>query len=96
MIPIIWSAVLALPPSPAAMTMPSAQAIERSAVMVISREIRSTTAHAGMRPIGTIHTSVAATMSLSASGSRNLPSTLTRPCRRASQPSSRSVIAASA
>ena len=47
------------------------------------------TTHPGMRPMGTIQISDAITMSLSASGSRNLPRTLTTPNRlkRASQPS---------
>ena len=37
MIPTICRPVLALPPSPAAMMIPSAEAMDRSAVIVISR-----------------------------------------------------------
>jgi hypothetical protein len=81
--PTICSAVLALPPSPAAMTTPSLAAIERRPVMAISRARRRTTTQGAMRPIGTIQTSDAMTMSLSASGSRNFPRTLTRPRLRA-------------
>ena len=74
---------LGLPLSPAAMTTPSLAAIERSPVIAMSRAKSSTTTHGAMRPMGTIHTSDAITMSLSASGSRNFPSTLTRPRLRA-------------
>ena len=83
MIPIIWSAVFVLPSWPAEMMTPSLAATLRSAVTLNSRARSTTTAHAGMRPIGTIQTRHAMTMSLSASGSMNLPSTLTTPSLRA-------------
>ena len=52
--------------------------------------------HAGMRPSVTIHTNVAVTISLSASGSRNFPMTETMFSFRARNPSSTSVMPASA
>ena len=80
----ICTAVLSLPPRLAAITTPSLIAIVRSAVTDSSRAAMMITAHAGTWPSSTIMISVASTISLSASGSRNLPSTLVRPMRRAS------------
>jgi hypothetical protein len=53
-------------------------------------------AHAPIEPSWTRQTSAALTSSLSASGSRNAPATVTSPRERASQPSSESVAAANA
>ena len=83
MIATSCSAVFTLPPSLAAITSPSAEAMLRSPLMARSRAISTTTSQAGTRPSATMNTSTAVTISLSASGSRNLPSTLTWPRLRA-------------
>ena len=91
--PISWTAVLYLPSFPAAMTMPSLMAMVRRPFTAKSRAMRTMTTHAATRPRCTSITSAAIAMSLSASGSRNLPITVTRFSRRASQPSRKSVAA---
>ena len=73
------------------MTFPWLAATERRMVMISSREKITTTTHAATRPAWTSTISTERTKSLSASGSRNLPKSLTDPLRRASSPSSVSV-----
>ena len=86
-----WKAVLCFPSCPAAMTIPSLIAMVRSPVTMNSRAMTTMATQAATRPRCTSITSAAITMSLSASGSRNLPITVTRFLRRASHPSRKSV-----
>ena len=86
-----WRAVLYFPSCPAAMTIPSLMAMVRRPVTMNSRAMIAMTTHACTRPRCTSITSAAITISLSASGSRNFPITVTRFRRRATQPSRKSV-----
>ncbi len=79
MIATSCSAVLILPLSLAEMTSPCAEAMLRRPLIARSRAMSTTTTQAGTRPSATMNTSTAVTISLSASGSRNLPSVLTSP-----------------
>ena len=79
MIATSCNAVLILPPSLAAITSPCAEAMLRRPLMARSRAISTTTTQAATRASATMKTSTAVTSSLSASGSRNLPSMLTSP-----------------
>src|SRR5262249_488824 len=74
------------------MTSPSLAAICRRPVTTNSRESRRIATQAGNLPSRTSITIAARTISLSASGSRNLPMTVTRPIRPASQPATPSAI----
>ena len=76
----------------AAITIPSLIAMVRSPVTMNSRAMITITTHAATRPRWTSITSAAITMSLSASGSRNFPITVTSPFFRAIQPSRKSVV----
>ena len=88
--------VLSFPRSRAARTTPRSIAACRSPVMSTSRTTISATIHAGSTPSPTSITSVARTSTLSAIGSRSVPSGDVRPSRRASLPSKKSVAIASA
>src|SRR5512140_2219198 len=87
-----WNAVFDFPSWPASMTIPSLIAMVRSPVTMNSRAITTMTTQAATRPRWTSITSAAITMSLSASGSRNFPITVTRPVLRATHPSRKSVV----
>src|SRR2546430_3184956 len=88
---LICVTVLVLPSGAAAMTRPWLAATERRMVMISSREKITTTIQAATSPSWTRTMSTASTNSLSASGSRNFPRSLTVPLRRASGPSTVSV-----
>jgi len=88
---LICVTVFVLPRGAAAITRPWLAATERRMVMISSREKMTTTTHAATRPSWTRTMRTERTKSLSASGSRNLPRSLTRPPRRASSPSRVSV-----
>ncbi len=83
MIATSCSAVLIFPLSLAEITIPCAAAMLRSPLTARSRPMVTTTTQAGARDSATMNTSTAVTSSLSASGSRNLPSVLTSPRVRA-------------
>ena len=72
-IPIICVTVFSLPPFEAAITTPSEAATMRSPETMNSREIITTTIHAGKRCSSTSAVSTAMTSILSASGSMNFP-----------------------
>ena len=74
--PTTWKMVFCFPSCPAAMTIPSLMAMVRSPVTMNSRAMMTMTTQAATRPRWTSITSAAMTMSLSASGSRNLPMTV--------------------
>src|SRR2546429_4251486 len=88
---LICVTVLVLPSGADEMTRPWLAATERRMVMISSREKITTTIQAATSPSWTRTMSTASTKSLSASGSRNFPRSLTVPLRRASCPSTVSV-----
>ena len=98
MIAVICATVLILPMNATAMLFvwPSCAIHSRNAEMAISRPMMMMASQASARPSWTSRMSAAATISLSATGSRKAPKALVSPQRRASQPSSQSVIAATA
>src|SRR5229473_3097979 len=83
--------VLVLPSGAAAITRPWLAPTDRRMVISSSREKITTTTHAATSPSWTRTISTERTSSLSASGSRNLPRSLTMPRPRAIWPSSVSV-----
>src|SRR5947208_122594 len=87
----IWVTVFVLPSGAAAMTHTWLEHTEGRMVMISCREKITTTTQAATRPSWTRTISTASTKSLSASGSRNFPRSLTLPLRRASCPSTVSV-----
>ena len=87
--------VLALPPRLAGIT-PWRSTHSRSMVTPISRPMISTVAHHGTSPSMDSPISAEPVSALSAIGSTMVPNAVTRPRRRASSPSSRSVSAATA
>jgi len=84
-----------LPTDPAGMTTPSAEATLRRPLTRNSRPISSTAIQSGTRSSRTRGSRAAVTSSLSATGSRSLPKTVTWPRLRARYPSSQSVAEAS-
>ena len=98
MIAVICATVFTLPTSATAtfFDLPSCAIHSRNAEIAISRPMMMIASHASARFSWTSRISAAATISLSATGSRNAPNALVCPQRRASQPSSQSVIAATA
>src|SRR5215471_14487849 len=70
----ICDAILALPQTDAGITIPSLAAIDRSPVTANSRATMMTTIQAGATPISTSEMNAADTRSLSAIGSRSVPS----------------------
>src|SRR3990172_620571 len=94
---MFWKTVLILPSPEAAITRPPAEARPRRPVTASSRPTITTTrpaAQVGMRPTERSTISAVATRSLSARGSRSFPIRVTCAPRRASQPSTMSVTAA--
>ena len=78
-----WKPIFHLPTVPAGMVRPSSLAMPRSPVMANSRARMMKVIHAGARLSSTSEISAPATSSLSASGSRSLPSVVTCFQRRA-------------
>jgi hypothetical protein len=83
----IVDAVLTFPDIAAAMTLPSAAAIMRIPLTANSRISTMASTHAGMSPQATSISIAAVTSALSASGSMNLPKSVTSPRLRAMCPS---------
>src|ERR1051326_7200077 len=86
--------ILYFPSSCAGSRTPPLEAMPRSPVTASSRRTITVTIQAGTRGSGgraASMMSTAATISLSASGSRSWPRAVVSPCRRASQPSRKSV-----
>ena len=77
MMAAIWTQVFTLPDHAAAMTCPLAAATLRRLVMMNSRARMMKTIHAGNSRRSAKRTSAAVTSSLSASGSTNLPKSVT-------------------
>ena len=92
---MVWTNVLALPPRLAGI-IPWRSTQNRSSVTPISRPMITTVTHHGTRPSTDSPISAAPVSALSAIGSAIVPNAVTRPRRRASSPSSRSVSAATA
>src|SRR5712692_1967603 len=87
----IWVTVFVLPRGAAGITRPCEAPTDRRIVIRSSREKITTTTHAATSPSWTRTIRTESTSSLSASGSRNFPRSLTMPLRRAICPSSVSV-----
>ena len=79
----IWNTVLALPYQLAAITAPSLAATMRTPETMNSRARMTSTTQLGSDPSSTSARSAAATRILSASGSMNLPKSVTSPRLRA-------------
>ena len=91
---MFWVSILDFPQGVELTTTPCAAATERIPVMRNSRAAMTTTTHDGSSDCPARITSTVITSSLSARGSRNLPSSVTRLRLRAIRPSSVSVAAA--
>ena len=93
---IVCTRVFALPPRLAAM-IPWRRTRKRSSVMPSSRPMITMVTHQGKQATGSTRPISAAPVSaLSAMGSASVPNAVTSPRDRASSPSNRSVIAATA
>ena len=91
---VSWKAVFHFPSLSAASTCPASMAIWRRPVTRNSRPMISAVTHTGHSPSAVRNTKAEQTRILSASGSRSLPSGVMRFIFLASQPSTKSLIAA--